>query len=265
MQQSVGRLVFLGTGNSEGIPVPFCSCSVCKKAERSRLRPSVLIQWCGKNLLIDVSPDFRSQMLTYAPGHLDGVFITHPHYDHIGGLDDLRAWYIVHQRPMPVVLSASTYLYLSRNKRYLLPSSQVGDSLPASLDFYVLDHQYGQSVFQGVPYRYVTYFQKACEVTGYRFGNIAYLTDMQRYDSSLREYLLGVDTVILSLSSKQDAFVFSGMERGHLTIRQAEEFAEWIGATRVIITHVGHRVQEEEREYAHVLFACDGMEVSFVI
>ncbi|EPP31872.1 metallo-beta-lactamase superfamily protein, partial [Chlamydia psittaci 84-8471/1] len=68
------------------------------------MRSSVLIEWAGKHILIDVGPDFRQQMLENNIEKLDGVFLTHPHYDHIGGMDDLRVWYVLHQQSLPVVL-----------------------------------------------------------------------------------------------------------------------------------------------------------------
>lgn len=260
-----GKLIFLGTGNPEGIPVPFCSCSICSGNKIHRLRSSVLIQFGNKNFLIDSSPDFRQQMLTHKIIRLDGVLLTHPHYDHIGGIDDLRAWYVVNQQTLPVVLSASTYKYLSKAREHLVqPPNQYG-TLAAALDFTILNEYHGSYCFLGLPYTYVSYYQKFCQVTGYRVGNLAYLTDMQRYDQEILSYLSGVDTVILSVSPTQESSPFLGRGYSHLTLSQAEDFASRLGAKRLILTHISHCLQKELDEDPHRICAYDGMEISWFI
>ncbi|ANG66322.1 MBL fold metallo-hydrolase [Chlamydia gallinacea] len=260
-----GKLIFLGTGNPEGIPVPFCSCSVCSGGKIQRLRSSVLIQWNEKNFVIDVGPDFRQQMLLQKIMHLDGVFLTHPHYDHIGGIDDLRAWYVVHQQTLPVVLSASTHKCLCKIRGHLVQPPNEYETLAAVLDFTVLSAYHGSHCFLGLPYTYVSYYQKLCQVTGYRIGNIAYLTDMQRYDQEILSYLSGVDTVILSVSPTQESSPFLGRGYSHLTLSQAEDFASRLGAKQLILTHISHCLQKELDGDHHKICAYDGMEVPLCI
>ncbi|ANH78266.1 MBL fold metallo-hydrolase [Candidatus Chlamydia sanziniae] len=262
---AVGKLIFLGTGNSEGIPVPFCMCSVCIGKKVQRWRPSVLIQYQDKNYIIDTGPDFREQMLTSGISKLDGVFLTHPHYDHIGGIDDLRAWYIVTRDSLPLVLSASTYRYLEKSKAHLVLSATKEEALPAVLEFKILHKLYGEDIFRDLPYTYLSYYQKSCHVLGYRFGNLAYLTDLARYDREIFNYLHNVDTVILSACTEELPEVFRGRLPSHLTVPQAEAFAEHVGAKHLIITHIGHNLEEERENYPHVVFAYDGMEVSWRI
>ncbi|WP_201456740.1 MBL fold metallo-hydrolase [Chlamydia sp. 17-3921] len=260
---SSGKLMFLGTGNPEGIPVPFCSCSVCQERKVHRLRPSVLITFQGKNFLIDAGPDFREQMLRYDIKELSGVFFTHAHYDHIGGIDDLRAWYIVKQRPLSVILSGSTFRYLESSKSYLLSPHGKDSSLPAVLDFQIVNEPYGEGVFEGLSYAYVTYYQRSCEVLGFRFGNLAYLTDLLTYDRKIFSYLDHVDTLILSASTLKIPKAFGGRSSSHLTIAEAKTFAEHIGVKKLIITHIGHCLENELGQYSECLFAYDGMEVSW--
>ncbi|CAG9046469.1 Ribonuclease BN [Chlamydia abortus] len=260
---SSGKLTFLGSGNSEGIPVAFCSCAMCTGRQIRRLRSSVLITWAGKHFLIDSGPDFRQQMLENHIEKLDGVFLTHPHYDHIGGIDDLRVWYVLHQQPLPVVLSASTYKYLCQYRKHIVFPQGQDSALSAVLDFTILNERYGESTFLGLPFTYVTYYQKSCEVMGYRFGNLAYLTDMSRYDHEIVSYLSGVDTLILSVTCQQLPKVFSRQGYAHLTISQAEDFAALIGVKKVIFTHINHSLQKELANYSDKLWAYDGMEVSW--
>ncbi|AEB41564.1 MBL fold metallo-hydrolase [Chlamydia pecorum] len=256
--ETSGKLIFLGTGNPEGIPVPFCSCPVCSGGKVQRLRPSVLIEYQGKNYLIDVGPDFREQMLRYGIRELSGVFFTHEHYDHIGGIDDLRSWYLTFQRPLPVVMSGSTYRYIQSSKGYLLTPQNAEASLPAVLDFRLLNEPYGEGVFEGLPYRYVSYFQRSCGVTGFCFGNLAYLTDISRYERKIFGYLEHIDTLILSVSASSG---FMGRASSHLTLSEAESFAEHLGVQNVIFTHIGHVVEQEILQYPGRTFAYDGMEV----
>ena len=86
------KIVFLGTGTSTGNPEIGCQCEVCtsKDPRDWRLRASILVETEGKRILIDCGPDFRWQMITNKIYHFDAVLVTHEHYDHVGGLDDLR-------------------------------------------------------------------------------------------------------------------------------------------------------------------------------
>ncbi|AFS20384.1 MULTISPECIES: MBL fold metallo-hydrolase [Chlamydia] len=260
---SSGKLTFLGSGNPEGIPVAFCPCEMCKGKHIRRLRSSVLIEWAGKHILIDVGPDFRQQMLENNIEKLDGVFLTHPHYDHIGGMDDLRVWYVLHQQSLPVVLSSFTYKYLCKAREHLVLPPDRDASLSAALNFTILNEDYGESTFLDLPFTYVTYHQKSCEVMGYRFGNLAYLTDMNRYDHKIFSYLSGVDTLILSVSSTRPPQAFAGLGHAHLTMSQAEDFASLVGAKKLIFTHISHHLQKELVDYPNKLWAYDGMEVSW--
>ncbi|WP_348663802.1 MBL fold metallo-hydrolase [Chlamydia vaughanii] len=262
---SFGKLVFLGTGNPEGIPVPFCSCEICSGGQIHRLRASVLIEWSGKHFLIDVGPDFRQQMLENHIEKLDGVFFTHPHYDHIGGIDELRTWYVVHQRSIPVVLSASTYKYLCKSREHLVAPPEHDGTLPAALEFTILNEEYGEESFLGLPYTYVSYYQKSCEVMGYRFGNLAYLTDMSRYDQEIFSYLSGVETIILSVAPTKTPRAFIGRSSSHFNMSQAEDFAAHVGARKLILTHISHCLQKELENYSDKVCAYDGMEVPWVL
>ncbi|ACZ33456.1 metallo-beta-lactamase family protein [Chlamydia pneumoniae LPCoLN] len=263
--ESIGKLVFLGTGNPEGIPVPFCSCRVCQNTGIHRLRSSVLIQYQNKTLVIDAGPDFRTQMLVAGVSELDGVFLTHPHYDHIGGIDDLRAWYIVTQRSLPLVLSASTYRFLNKAKEYLFATPNVESSLPAVLEFTILNEDYGQEEFQGIPYTYVSYYQKSCHVTGFRFGNLAYLTDLCSYDAKIFSYLDNVETLILSAGPSETPIAFQGHKSSHLTVEEAKAFANHAGIKNLIITHISHCLEAERDQHLEVTFAYDGMEVLWTL
>lgn len=258
-----GSLTFLGTGNTEGIPSLFCSCTICRYGQIERLRPSVLIAWEEKFFIIDTSPDFRQQVLRRKIDRIDGVFLTHPHYDHIGGLDDLRSWYLQYHQPLPIVLSSYTYNALSQTRQHLVCQPSVDQALSAAIamDFQILKKDYGQETLLGLPYTYVSYYQKQCRVTGFRFGNLAYLTDMSAYDADIFEYLKGVNTLIFSIGYETMAEGFEGRTPSHLHLRQIEEFVSHVGAERYILTHIGHHMHAYLSKLPKDVCAYDGMTV----
>ncbi|SPN73602.1 putative hydrolase,Predicted metal-dependent RNase, consists of a metallo-beta-lactamase domain and an RNA-binding KH domain,ribonuclease Z,Metallo-beta-lactamase superfamily [Chlamydia serpentis] len=264
-EDSLGKLIFLGTGNPEGIPVAFCSCRICQENKIHRLRASVLIQYRKKNFLIDTGPDFRTQMLAAGVSELSGVFLTHFHYDHIGGIDDLRAWYIVTQRSLPIVLSANTYKLLEKTKDYLLTPHNTNSSLPAVLEFKILNEEYGEDEFEGIPYTYISYYQRSCHVTGFRFGNLVYLTDLHSYDPKIFSYLDNVDTLIVSAGPSEIPLAFQGYKTSHLTVEEVRDFADHAGVSNLIITHISHCLEAERHQHEQVTFAYDGMEVLWKI
>src|SRR5690349_18127258 len=132
------RFLFLGTGGSAGVPLIGCSCSVCLSTSplNKRLRSAGLLKVQGKNYLIDVGPDFREQALKYRIDSLDGVLITHPHSDHIAGIDDLRAYYFLSGKKTPCLLSQATFDEIKVRFPYLLQMRPEG-SIAAQLHFHI--------------------------------------------------------------------------------------------------------------------------------
>ena len=105
------KIIFLGTGTSQGVPVIGCSCVVCDSINKKdiRLRSSVLIQLGDKNILIDSGPDFRFQVLREGIKKIDAVFYTHEHRDHVAGIDDLRSFYYLNKQPICMYMSCLLY------------------------------------------------------------------------------------------------------------------------------------------------------------
>lgn len=258
-----GKLIFLGTGDTEGIPSLFCSCSVCMKDGPLRLRSSVLIEWGEKRFVVDVGPDFRQQMLRAKINRIDGIFVTHPHYDHIGGLDDLRSWYLERRSAIPVVVSAETYQKLEDDRNHLVKASCLNQALSAAmaLNFQVLDKDYGCGHLAELPYTYVSYYQKSCKVTGFCFGNLAYLTDMSEYHEDIFEHLSGIETIIISVGPAKLPTTFQGRKPSHLHLKQIEKFVARVGAKQYILTHISHQMQKRLARKPEIVCAYDGMVV----
>lgn len=228
-------LLFLGTGASSGVPVIGCSCSVCrsKDSHNKRLRPSVLLTLNGKKIIIDVGPDFREQALMYQVKHLDGVIITHAHYDHVAGLDELRAYYIFHRTSIPVLCSIETLEELKKKFDYLFRKKKEGASLAAQLHFQVLENGNGETFFLDQNIRYITYQQGEMSVNGYVFGPVAYFTDVKEFDETLMHSLEGVEVLVISALREEPS-------RMHLTFDQAAEIASKSGVKKCFFTHISH-------------------------
>ena len=127
----IGKFLFLGTSASAGVPIIGCKCPVCTSSSprNHRLRPAGLLQVAGRTLLIDVGPDFRQQALKYQIDAPDGLILTHTHYDHIAGIDELRVYYVRSKKPFPCLLSQESFEDLKRRYYYLFrPSGEASTS-----------------------------------------------------------------------------------------------------------------------------------------
>ncbi len=251
------EFLFLGTGGSSGVPMIGCGCPVCTSQDpcNSRLRPSGLIRVKGKTLLIDSGPDFREQALKYHIDHLDGVLLTHTHFDHVAGLDELRAYYLLHRERLSVLASEVSLHDLKRRYDYLFKEKSSGMSLAAQLDFDVLEKSRGETTFCGIPLCYMTYEQGGMEVNGFRFGSFAYVSDIRDYPESLFEDLEGVKVLVLGALRHEPSVM-------HFNIEEAIAFSKKIGAKETYFTHIGHELEHEKTNAAlpsGFLLAHDGL------
>ncbi len=256
-----GTFLFLGTGGSAGVPMIGCKCLVCKSKDphNKRMRPSALIDVKGKRLVIDTGPDFRSQALIYKIDHLDGVLLSHTHFDHVGGLDELRTYYLLHKLILPILVSIETLDSLKKRYDYLFKEKSWGISLAAQLHFQVLENDHGKTSFCGIPLSYVSYEQGGTKVNGYRFGNFAYVSDIKKYPDSIYDDLNGVKTLVVSALKEEESQM-------HFSLDEAVSFGRRVGAKRTYFTHIGHEV-DHERTNAKLpsgfKLAHDGLKLEF--
>lgn len=254
-------LLFLGTGASLGIPVIGCECEVCQSTSpyNQRLRSSALIQCQGKVFLIDVGPDFRQQALKYHIKTLDGVLFTHAHQDHTAGIDDLRAIRYRRETPLPVLASAATAYDITERFSYLFKMKE--EKAFTVFDLQILPQLEGEIVFEGVPLTYVAYQQGGMWVNGFRFGNLAYLSDIRIFAPSIFDYLKGVDTIIIS-ALRQSASPL------HLSVEEAIAFIDQAGAKQGWLTHISHDLEYHQTNHllpSHIRMAYDGLEIDFKV
>ena len=259
-----GSLTFLGTGTSMGVPTVGCSCSVCTSTNPHdrRLRPSVLIRWPEpgtphrRAVLIDTGPDFREQALRNQLSHVDAVLYTHGHADHIFGMDDLRPLSFVAHRaggPIPLYASDETAAVLTRVYDYTF-NPDATYATRARVEIRPLPDN--MSV-HGVQILRIPVQHGNLEISGFRFGNLAYLTDVSEIPESSFELLQGLENLVLpALRHKPHP--------SHATVAQAVEWARRIGARQTWLTHIAHELGHDETNRMlpeNVRMAYDGLEL----
>ena len=276
------RLTFLGTGTSQGVPMIGCSCDVCRSSDPrdKRLRASALVDYCSMRILIDAGPDFRQQMLREGVSHLDAILLTHNHKDHTGGLDDIRAFNYLERRASEIFCEEyveeslrKEYSYAFAEKKYPgAPEWHVHniDSRPFVLrsggPTEVLSWESGKGysystvnldeevkTAEVVPIRGMHY---KLPVLGYRFGNIAYCTDMNHIPEEEFEKLHGLDHFVINC-------VKHGKHISHYSLEEAVAVAQRVGAKHSWLTHLSHQLPRHEELAAGlpdgILPAYDGL------
>lgn len=255
------QFTFMGSGGSMGIPVIGCHCATCHSADPldQRMRPSGLIQIADKNFVIDVGPDFRMQALRLGMEKIDGVLISHAHSDHIAGLDDLRAYYFLHKSKTPCLLSKPAFEEVKQRYPYLFQPIDNRKSVTAQFDFYVLSQEFGFIFFQGVRWVFFSYLHAGIQVTGFRIGNFAYVSDIRYYSNRVIDMLIGVETLAISVHKKKATEV-------HFGIEEAIGFSNLIEAKKTYFTHLSHDFEHSKTKLpSGFQLAYDGMVIFFAI
>ena len=235
------KLLFLGSGGSMGIPVIGCKCAVCSSSSsyNKRLRPSVLITEGKKRYLIDIGPDYRTQALKHGIDTLDGLLLTHTHYDHIAGLDELRIYTFVQKKPIPCLLSRETLEELKIRYHYFLPPFEADEVHATKLKFQILDGDQGSTNFEGLPVTYISYDQLGMKVNGFRLGLLAYVTDILDFEEEVFDSLKGIEILVISGRRWEKS-------KAHLSLDDAIKFSKKTGAKKTYFTHISHEIDHEE-------------------
>lgn len=249
------KITFLGTGTSQGVPVVACQCKVCcSENERDkRLRSSVLIETEAENLVIDAGPDFRQQMLRVGLRKLDAILLTHEHYDHIAGLDDIRAFNWVEQRPTDIYAEPRVQQSIERIFHYVFASKKYPGIPQMNLHTVHEGQAFQVGKTEVVPIRA---FHYKLPVLGFRVGNFAYLTDIKTIAPEEIERLKGVTHLVVNALRREEHI-------SHFTVDQALEFIAAVGPQKAYLTHIGHQLGLHETENAQlpngVELAYDGL------
>ncbi len=254
-----GQMILLGTGTSVGIPMIGCGCPVCRSdnPRNKRARCSALLGLPEGNLLIDTSPDVRTQLLREQIGIVHAVLYTHEHADHVFGLDDLRLMQFHLGGPVPLYCELSVEERIRKSFDYAFsPEVQTHPGAVPQLAF----HRIGTEPFEVLGARVVPIRMRhgrRFEVLGYRFGNVAYCTDTNAIPSESMELLRGLDVLIL------DAL----RPRGHAThfsLEQAIEVVRELAPRQTYFTHMSHELEHEATNAAlpaGMALAYDGLRI----
>lgn len=251
------RITFLGTGTSNGIPVIGCDCPVCRSEDPrdKRTRTSAVIRSGGKTLLVDTSPELRLQAVANDVGDVDAVLYTHPHADHVAGFDDLRRFNQIRQAPLDVHTDALTAGNILERFRYAFEDPFPFYGGKPDLNMHVFDGPFEAAGIPIVPFQ-VTHGRWT--VNGFRFANLVYLTDAKEVPDWSLEIMRGAEVVVINALREDPHPV-------HLSLQQALDIVDEVGARRAYIVHVSHELGSHasvsERLPAHVQLAYDGLTV----
>jgi len=253
-----GVVTIIGCGSSAGVPLIGCKCGNCISADpkNRRLRPSIVIAAEGKKIVCDTGPDFREQALTYQIDHLDGIILTHMHFDHIAGIDDTRVYVLGKKEGIPLLLSRAALEDFVVKYGYFFIDSGVATAkvVPISVDQFPCSMN-----FCGLNFSLFDYYQQQMPVMGFRIGNFAYATDVKNYDQRLIEALQGVETLVISALKEQSTHFHLGFEEASMIHRA-------VGAKKTYLTHLSHDVNYEKGLQSlptGVQLAYDGLEIHF--
>ena len=232
------ELTFLGTGTSTGVPQLRCGCEVCRSTDPRdrRLRTSALVETGGKRILIDCGPDFREQMLRHGvrsvDDRLDALLLTHQHYDHVGGIDDLRPYCYGIEPGFPIY-----------------SHGDVVRDLRARLPYCFSEHPYPgvpridlHEIKAGIPFQAagvevlpVGVNHYLLDILGFRIGALGYVTDAKKIPDATVEALKGVDTLVINALRHTEHL-------SHLSLEEALEMVRRIGPRVAYLTHISHQL-----------------------
>ena len=258
---STGRITFLGTGTSHGVPMIGCTCAVCGSSDPRdrRWRPSVYLELPGVSVLVDTSTDLRSQALRFGVPRVDAILFTHSHADHVMGLDEVRRYNALQGAPIPCYADPHTAAELRRTFAYIFePPTQVGGGLPR-IDLFEIAGAFDLGGHLIVP---VPLLHGRREILGYRIGGLAYLTDCSAIPESSFPLLEGVELLVVDALRDRP-------HPTHFTVSQALDVVARVGPARALFTHIAHDLPHAET-CARLLprgaeLAYDGLTLDFAV
>lgn len=227
------KITFLGSGTSSGVPMIACDCPVCTSDDRrdNRLRSSILVQSPTTTLVVDTTPDFRYQMLRAKVKHLDAIVFTHPHKDHIAGLDDVRAYNFFSRRPMQIFANEMTQEVIIREFPYAFADTKY----PGVPEIHLNTIAFDEFMVGDIPVQPILVWHMKMPVLGFRFGDFTYITDANRIDEAEKQKIRGSKAIVLN-ALRKEAHI------SHFTLDEAVAIVKELKIPRAYFTHISHQL-----------------------
>lgn len=223
------KLTILGSGTSTGVPQIGCQCEVCRSSDPhdKRLRQSALVEWCGKRTMIDCGPDFRQQILSTGDSHLDALLITHIHYDHVGGLEELRGY-----DDLPIFARHDVIKALRERLSYCFAEHPY----PGVPHFNLVEiNEKDAFDCAGIKVEPIPVLHYRLPILGFKIGPLAYITDCKSIAREQIERLERVPLLVLNALRFDEHL-------SHISLSQALEIIEQIKPDKAILIHMSHGI-----------------------
>lgn len=233
-----------------------CSCDVCTSPDKKdkRLRSSILVESAATTLVVDTGPDFRYQMLRTGVKKLDAVIFTHPHKDHLAGLDDVKAFNYHQRKPMEIFADSLTEEALRRDFYYAFSDTKYPGTPDINLNTIAME----PFTAGDIPVVPILVWHLRMPVLGFRFGKFTYITDANRIDDVEKEKIFGSEIIVLNALRKEKHI-------SHFNLSEAIDLAQELKVKEAYFTHISHQLglhREIEKELPRgIHLSYDGLEL----
>lgn len=248
------KITFLGTGTSSGVPMIGCACAVCTSHSKkdNRLRSSIMVETADTTIVVDTTPDFRYQMLRLGVKKVDAIIFTHPHKDHMAGLDDIRAFNYINRKPMEVYCNYLTEEALRRDFYYAFSDTKYPGVPEINLNT-ITDQPFFVNELLIQP---VLVWHMKMPVLGFRFGPFTYITDANFIEPAEKEKIKGSEVMVVNALRKEKHI-------SHYNLEEAVSLVQELEVPQAYFTHISHQlgihevVERELPQGIHLAF--DGL------
>lgn len=235
-----------------------CNCPVCTSSDTrdDRLRSSILVQSEKTTIVVDTTPDFRTQMLREKVQKLDAVIFTHPHKDHVAGLDDIKAFNFFQHKAMDVYANELTEAALKREFPYIFTDDKY-PGIP-SINLHAIDME--PFVIGDIPITPILVYHLKMPVLAFRFGKFTYITDANRIEQTEKDKITGTNTLVVNALRKSSHI-------SHFTLQEAIELAQELKVPHAYFTHISHQLGKHqdisEELPSNIALSYDGLKLRF--